>query len=75
MVLPVAAVLPPLVPPLPVAPAGFVGDVLSRAPPAAALTAVVAAPRDGGVLSLPLPAAPPRPENENTCADKLNRIS
>lgn len=65
MVLPVAAVPPPLVPPLAVAPAGFVGDVLPRAPPAAALAAVVAAPRDGGVLPLPLPlaAAPPRPEN------------
>ena len=63
MVLLVPAVLPPLVPPLAVAPAGFVGDVLPRAPPAAALAAVVDAPRDGGVLPLPLAAAPPRPEN------------
>ena len=55
-----AAVLPPLDTSLPAVPAGFVGDVLPRVPPAGAFAAAVAPPRVEGVLPLPLVAAPPR---------------
>ena len=58
-------VLPPLDTPLPCVPAGFVGDILPRVPPdGVGFAAVVALPRVGVVLPLPLIAAPPRAGNE-----------
>lgn len=54
---------PPLDAPLP---AAFVGDVLPRVPPdGVGFVAVVAPPRVGVVLPLPLTAAPPRAGNEH----------
>lgn len=56
--------LPPLDAPLPAVPTGFVGEVLPRVPlVGAGFAAIVAPPRMGAALPLPLIAALPRAGN------------